>query len=109
MGRPFCAWGSRYPRRSAFSLSARNTLRSDWYGTSRRLAKIFRSSIMATGRRMEMVRSVGFRLGNFARLACAQSKYSVESDPFPVEDQKSNSSASLLNLGIGFLMRLVSW
>jgi hypothetical protein len=57
---------------------------------------------MATGSRTEIVLSVGFRLGNLARLACDQSKYSVESAPAPIEDQNSNSSASLWNSGIAF-------
>lgn len=54
---------------------------------------------MATGRRTEMVRSVGLSLTNFARLAFDQSTYPIESAPSLVEDQNSNSSASFLTSG----------
>jgi len=90
-------------RRSCAKRSARKTLSSDWYGTSRRFASTFRSSIMATGSRMEIVRSVGFRVGNLVRLPLDQSTYSVES----CVAQNSRSSSSVQNLGIVFFITFV--
>src|SRR5580658_5556117 len=58
---------------------------------------------MATGSRTEIVRNVGLSLTNLTRFARDQSTYSVESAPSPVEDQNSNSSASLLNSGTFFM------
>jgi len=55
---------------------------------------------MATGKRTEMVRSVGFKFGNFVRFALLQSRYCVES----AFDQKANSSSSVRNSGIRFFM-----
>jgi hypothetical protein len=67
----------------------------------------FGSSIMATGRRTEIVRSVGLRFGSLACFAFDQSTNAVESTPDPCADQNSNSSLSFLNLGIAFYMPLV--
>jgi hypothetical protein len=63
------------------------------------LASIFRSSIIATGKRSDIVRNEGFNLTRFFRWACDQSRYFVES----AVSQNFRSSSSLLNLGISFM------
>src|SRR3989344_3942324 len=60
------------------------------------LAFTFTSSIIYSGRRMEMEREVGLRFGKITFFALDQSKYSVESWVF----QNSASLSSFLNLGI---------
>src|ERR1700730_14978045 len=86
--------------RSFASRSAKNTLRSDWYGTSRRFANTFKSSIIETGRRSEIVRRDGFRLVSFLRIPARHSTYSVES----AFAQNPLSSSSLLKSGIFFFV-----
>ncbi len=43
--------------------SARKTLNNNWYGTSRLLARTFKSSSIQAGSRSEIVAVDGFRLG----------------------------------------------
>ena len=66
-------------------------------------AKIFSSSINICGRRSEIVRVEGFKLGNLARFAFDQSIKSLESRLA----QKARSSFSDLNLGILVFMGLI--
>ena len=62
------------------------------------MASSFRRAIIVTGKRTEIVRTEGFRLGRATRFAFVQSMCSVES-AFP---QKSLSSLSELKAGRGF-------
>ena len=87
---------------SAATRSARKTLSSDWYGTSRRFARAFRSASSGAGSRSEIVMVEGFRFGNAATRPRAQSTYSAVSWLC----QNSRSSASLEKAGTGFLSGL---
>jgi len=89
-------------RRSLSSRSARNNLSRDLYGTPLLFARTFKSSIMETGSRKEMVRNEGFSFGSLRRWADCQSMNSVESCP----TQNSRSSSSDRNSGTEILFVL---
>src|SRR5258708_4113116 len=75
--------------------SARNTFSSDWYGTSRLLARAFSSARSAAGRRNEIVSVDGLRFGNTATRALPQSTKGLAS----CVSQNVRSSASEPNAG----------
>src|ERR1035441_6403466 len=90
--------GSEFrPAVSRITRSARNTLSSDWYGTSRLLASALSSDNRPVGSRKEIVSVDGFRLGNTATRAWLQSRNRLVS----CVSQNSRSSASDANGGTG--------
>src|ERR1039457_3458926 len=58
---------------SSSNFSFNQTLMSDWYGTSCRLAVVLIESSIQSGSRSEMDWVVGFKLGNLTLLAFDQS------------------------------------
>src|SRR3989442_14631720 len=87
--------GAFTPCVSRSTRSARNTFSSDWYGTSRLLARAFSSARSAAGSRNEIVSVDGLRLGNTATRALPQSTKGLAS----CVSQNVRSSASELNVG----------
>src|SRR5271154_1671666 len=87
--------GAFTPCVSRSTRSARNTFSSDWYGTSRLLARAFSSARGAAGSRKEIVSVDGLRLGNTATRALPQSTKGLVSRV----SQNVRSSASELNVG----------
>src|SRR6266700_4711439 len=91
--------GALAPCVSRSTRSARNTFSSDWYGTSRLLARAFSPARSAAGSRNEIVSVDGLRLGNTATRALPQSTKGLVS----CVSQNVRSSASEPNVGTAAL------
>jgi hypothetical protein len=96
--------GLRVMNQRPVTFSCNHTLISDWYGTSREFAADLMESSKCCGNRREIVCVDGFKLGNAACCALAQSRYSDES----LFSQNALSAASFASLGMAFGRLLMS-